>query len=102
MGSKILFATRYAAPLPRQCIYQARPALRRFLQVSLGVGLEGVAGVFVAEQIETLAGNQPEPRVTGEGDAAGDIDRVVAAELRTVDVGIGDEHRAVALIAETP
>ena len=35
-----------------------------------------------AEQIEPLPGNQPELRVAGIGDAAGDVDRVVAAELR--------------------
>ena len=44
----------------------------------------------------------PEPGIAGEGDAARHVDRIVAAELRAIDVGMGDKGGAVALIAETP
>ena len=44
----------------------------------------------------------PEPGVAGKGHAARHVDRVITAELRAIDVGMGDKGGAVALIVETP
>jgi hypothetical protein len=66
------------------------------------IGGKGIAVVLAAEQIKPLPRNQPEPGVTGDGNAARQIDRVVAAEPRTVDIGMGDKGGAIALVAETP
>ena len=71
-------------------------------QEARGIGGEGVAVLLAAEQIEPLSRDQPEPGVAGHGDAARHVDRVVAAELRAVDIGMGDEGGAVALVVETP
>ena len=57
---------------------------------------------LAAEQIEPLTRDQPEPGVTGDRDATRQIDRVVAAELGAVNVGMGDKGSAVALVAEAP
>ena len=59
----------------------------------VGIGGEGVAVCLAAEQIKPLSGDHPEPRVAGDGDAAGQIDRVIAAELRSIDLGMGDKGR---------
>ena len=67
-----------------------------------GIGAEGVAGLLAAEQIKPLSRDQPEPGIAGHGDAAGQIDRVVATELGAVNIGMGDKGRAIAFIAETP
>src|SRR6202035_1691272 len=88
--------------LLRQILLQGRPALGRFLQARGGIGGEGVTALLAAEQIEPLSRDQPEPRIAGDGDAAGQIDRVVAAELRAINVGMGDKGGAIALVAETP
>ena len=47
-------------------------------------------------------GDQPKPGMARRRRAARDRDRVVAAEARHVDVGIGHEGRAVAFVAEAP
>ena len=49
-----------------------------------------------------LPRNQPEPRVAGNGDAAGDIDGIVAAKLWTVNFGMGDKRRPIALVMKAP
>jgi hypothetical protein len=67
-----------------------------------GVGREAVAVFLAAEQIEPLSRYLKEPRVAGYGDAARQIDRVVAAKLGTVNLGMGDKGGAVAFIAEAP
>ena len=46
--------------------------------------------------------DQPQPGVARNPDPAHDRDRVVAAEARHIDVGIGHEGGAVALVAEPP
>src|SRR4051794_23519857 len=66
------------------------------------VGGKGVARFSSAEQEQALAGNQPEPRIARRRYAARDVDRVVAAELRAVDIGMAEENAAVALVAEAP
>ena len=58
--------------------------------------------LLAAEQIKPLARDQPEPGITGNRDAARQIDRVVAAELGTVNLGMGDKGGAVALVAKAP
>ena len=67
-----------------------------------GSAAEGIPGFLAAEQIKPLSRDQPEPGVAGDGDAAGQIDRVVAAELGAVNLGMGDKGGAIALVAETP
>ena len=71
-------------------------------QVTLRIGGKGIAVFLAAEQIEPLSRDQPEPGITGIGDAARQIDRVVAAELGPVDIRMGDKGRAIALVAEAP
>ena len=88
--------------LLRQILLQGRPARVRLAQDARGIGGEGVAGLLAAEQIKPLSRNQPEPGVAGHRDAAGQIDRVVAAELGAVNLGMGDKGRPIALVAETP
>ena len=56
----------------------------------------------VVEQEEPLAADQPDVRPFGHGHAAGDADRIVAAELRHVDIGPFGEGRPIAEIAEAP
>ena len=63
---------------------------------------KGVAGLLTAKQIEPLARDQPEPRVAGNRDAARHVDRVVAAELGAVNIGMGNKGGAIALVAEAP
>src|SRR5438270_1343056 len=87
--------------LLRQILLQLRPVLARFTQQARGIGREGISGLLATEQIQSAARYQPEPRIAGHGDAARQIDRIVAAELRTVDFGMGDKRGAIALIAET-
>ena len=72
------------------------------LQHARRIGGKGVAVLLAAEQIKPLARDQPEPGVAGNRDAARQIDRVVAAELGTVNLRMGDKGGAVALVAETP
>src|SRR5216684_2032053 len=85
-----------------QLLFQARPALLRIPQVVLRIGGEGIAIFLAAEQIKPLSRDQPEPRVTGIGDAARQIDRVVTAELGSVNIRVGNKGCAIALVAETP
>ena len=92
--------TRYK--LLRQIALQLRPARVGFPQDPLGIGGEGIAVFLAAKQIEPLPRYQPEPRIAGKGDAAREIDRVVAAEPGAVDLGMSGKGGTVALIAETP
>src|ERR1700692_2935272 len=89
-------------PLLRQILLQLRPPRVRFAQDARGVGREAVAVLLAAEQIEPLSRYLKEPRVAGLGDAAGQINRVVAAELGPVNLRMGDKGGAVAFIAEAP
>src|SRR4029077_3724166 len=98
----LLTSTARAAELLRQPLLERRPARRRPLQEGLRMGREGVAVRLPRKQIETLARDQPEHGVAGDRDAARQINRVVAAELRPVDIGTGDEGGAIALVVETP
>ena len=95
-------ARRSTVVYSRQILLQGRPARIRFAQDARGIGGEGVAGLVAAEQIKPLSRNQPEPGVAGHRDAAGQIDRVVAAELGTVNFRMGDKGRPIAFIAEAP
>src|SRR3954453_12173079 len=74
-----------------ELVLEGRPALAHLVEEALGIGGEGVAIGFPAEQIEPLRRDREETGVTGDDDAAGDIDRIVAAELRPVDFGMGQE-----------
>ena len=89
-------------PLLRQILLQLRPAQVRLPQEARGIGGKGIAVFLAAEQIKPLSRDQPEPGVAGKGDAARQIDRVVAAELGAVNIGMGDKRSAIALVAETP
>src|SRR3954451_13078309 len=82
--------------------FQRRPARVCVFEEARRVGGEGVTALLAAEQIEPLAHDQPDARVAGIGDPAPDIDRVVAAEPGTVDLGMGDKRRPVALVAKPP
>ena len=41
-------------------------------------------------------------RVTSHGNAARDVDRVVSAELGSVNIGVRDKRGPIALVAEAP
>ena len=49
-----------------------------------------------------MARHQPKPGLARHRDPACQIDRVVTAELGAVDLGMGHEGGAVALVAEAP
>ena len=66
------------------------------------LGGERIAVFLAAEQIEPLARDHPKARVARIGHPSSQIDRVVAAELRPVDLRMRHERGAVALVAETP
>src|SRR5258708_22889354 len=86
------------------CVDQhgARPAQLLLRQEPRRSGGERIAVVLATEQIKPLSRDQPKPGVAGKGDAARQIDRVVAPELGAVNIGGGDKRRAIALIAEAP
>src|ERR1700676_1001101 len=90
-----------ARNLLRQTLLQPWPARIRVPLQALRIGGKGVAVLLAAEQIEPLSRNQPEPGVARNGSAASQIDRLVAAELGAVNIGMGDKGGAVALVAET-
>ena len=54
------------------------------------------------EEIEPLVEHDPQRRDSRRRDAARDADRIVAAVARHIDVRVGREGRAVALIVEAP
>src|ERR1700733_10056092 len=85
-----------------QRLLQFRPAQIGALQHARRIGREGVPGLLAAEQIKPLPRDQPEPRIARDRDPARQIDRVVAAILRTVNIGVGDKGRTIARVAETP
>src|SRR3954453_23776429 len=87
---------------PRQRFLELRPALPGLPGMAHGVGGEGVTALGPAEQKQPLAGDQPEFWIARGGDAAGDVERVVAAELRAVDFGMCQENAAVSLVTEPP
>src|SRR6266852_910384 len=87
--------------LLRQILLQRRPAQLRLPQEARRSGGERIAVFLAAEQIKPLSRDQPKSGVA-KGDAAGQVDRVVAPELGTVNIGAGDKGRAIALVAETP
>ena len=66
------------------------------------IGGEGIPVFLAAEQIKPLSSDQPEPGVTAIGDAAREIDRVVASELGPVNIRMGNKRSAIALVAEAP
>src|SRR5712671_4482357 len=88
--------------LLRQVLLQSRPAQLRLLQEARRSGGECIAVVLAAEQIKPLPRDQPKPGVAGKGDAARQIDRVVASKLGAVNIGMGDKRRTIALVAEAP
>src|ERR1700753_3203702 len=88
--------------LLRQALPDFRPAKVGPPQDVGGVGGKGGAGFLAAEQIEPLSGDQPEIRIAGYRDAPRHIDRIIAAELRSVDFRMGNERSAIAFIVETP
>ena len=79
-------------PLPRQRFLQTRPALPRLPGKAGGIGGKGVAAFSAAEQEQPLSHDQPEPGIAGNRDAARDVGRVVTAELRAVDFGMGTKN----------
>src|SRR5258708_20311880 len=88
--------------LLRQVLLQSRPAQLRLLQEARRSGGECIAVVLAAEQIKPLPRDQPKPGVAGKGDAARQIDRVVASKLGAVNIGMGDKRRTIAIVAEAP
>src|SRR5258706_7126435 len=99
-GPAVPGMTRFG--LLRQILLQLQPAQLRLLQEARRNGGEFIAVILTAEQIKPLSRDQPKPGVAGKGDAARQIDRVVAPELGAVNIGVGDKRRAIALIAEAP
>src|SRR5205085_7340025 len=95
-------ATRGRWLLLAELVLERRPALAHLIEEALGIGGEGVAIGFPAEQIEPLRRNHEEAGIAGGGHAAGDIGRIVAAELRPVDLGMGQEGGPVALVPKAP
>src|SRR4051812_152087 len=93
---------RTAPALLRQITLQSRPALVGLAQKAFGIGGKSVPALLAGKQIKPLTRNQPEPGVTGNGDAAGQVGRVVAAELRGIYLRMGDKRRPIALVAKTP
>ncbi len=85
-----------------QALLQLRPARTRPLQERPGIGGKSIAVGFQAKQIEPFVRDHPEPGIAGKGDAARDIDRVVAAELGTVNLRMSDERCAIALVVKPP
>src|SRR6478672_12531793 len=85
-----------------QGLFDPWPALGGAAQHPRRVRGKGRPGLLAVEQIKALTGNQPESRIAGYRHPAGQVDRVVAAELRPVNFRMGDKGRAVALVAETP
>src|SRR3954469_7213894 len=83
-------------------MHQRRPAQVRVAQEALRIGGKGVPVFLAAEQIKPLSRDQPESWVTRKGDAARQIERVVAAELRPINIGMGDKKSAIPLVAEAP
>lgn len=67
-----------------------------------GICGKGVAAFLAVEQIKPLSRDQPEIRVTRHRNAARNVDRIVSAELRTVDVRMGDKRSPIAFIPEAP
>src|ERR1700761_3629046 len=102
MNSLAQPAWRPFSSLLRQLLLQLRPARIGFAQHVRRIGGKGVAVLLAAEQIKPFTRHQPETGVTGIGDATRNIDRVVAAELGSIDVRVRGKRRAVALIMETP
>src|SRR5258708_24007015 len=88
--------------LLRQVLLQSRPAQLRLLQEARRSGGECIAVVLAAEQIKPLSRDQPKPGAAGKGDAARQIERVVASKLGAVNIGMGDKRRTIALVAEAP
>src|SRR6516165_4221675 len=89
-------------PLWTKRLQHRRPFSLRGAGVALRVGGECLEPMAVVEQEEPLAADQPDVRPSGHGHAAGDADRIVAAELRHVDIGLSGEGRPIAEIAEAP
>src|SRR5665213_1849584 len=85
-----------------QSLLDRRPALDRIAQQPRRIRGESIPVWLAAEQIEPLPRHQPEPRIAGHRDAAGEVDRVVTTELRAVNMGLGEQRGAVALVAEAP
>ncbi len=81
----------------RQALLQARPTRDRMAQHRSGVCRKGIPVLLAAEQIEPLSRHQPEPRVSGNRHATGQIDRVVAAELGPVNLRMGDEKTGLSI-----
>ncbi len=88
--------------LLRQLLLDRRPAQCRLLHKGRRIGGEGVAGLLAPEQVKPVPHHEPEQRIAGHGDAPRQIDRIVAAILRAVDVRMGDKGGAIALVAEAP
>src|SRR4029079_18974388 len=84
----------------RQSLFEFGPSRGGRGQEPAGIGGARVAVRLEGEQIETVAGDQPKPGMAGHRYPAGEIDRVIAAELGAVNLGMGDEGGAVTLIAE--
>src|SRR5690242_7797629 len=88
--------------LLRQRFHQAGPVSDSFRQKLLRRRRKSVPAVRAAEQVEPLPVDQPVLRTAGKRHAAGDVDRIIAAELGAVDLWSGAEDGAVALVAKTP
>src|ERR1700722_11085806 len=89
-------------PLLSQILLQHRPALGRLPQERPGIGGKSVPVWLAAEEIKPLSRDQPKQRATSDGDAAGQIGRVVTTELGAVNIRMGDKRCAIALVPETP
>src|SRR5713226_2989553 len=93
---------RCADSLLGQLLLQRRPARGCLPLEALRIGGEGIPVVLAAKQIKPLSRDQPEPGVTGIGDAPRQIDRVVASELGPVNIRMGNKRSAIAFVAEAP
>src|SRR3984957_7979138 len=80
-------AIRRTRPRSRtECPLRVRPSAFALGAKAIGVTGELFQPGTIVEQVEPFAGDEPHIRVAGDRHAAGDADRVVAAEFRHVDV----------------
>jgi len=68
----------------------------------LRVGGEFFAPSLIVEQEQPLAADEPVVRTSRDRQAAGDADRIVAAELRHINIGPRGKRLLVPDVAEAP
>src|SRR5262245_32080836 len=93
---------RTVETLLRQLQLQLRPAALRLPREAIGIGSESGAARFAREEIKTLCVNGEDLRQAGDGFAARNVDRIVAAEAGRVNVRMTHKGGTVAFVAKAP